>query len=943
MQNRSTPPSSVSAYIRKGDLLAQRDPPATATGALGWVRANLFGSLSDTIISLVLGALILMGGWSALSGLVLRANFEGKTQGEGLLATLMTDLDPRLVEAQRLQAQASDQAQALIARIEGDMADLAALVASADLVSLETETRLGATTRLLPDAIAFRLRFLKDTVPLSRVVELEIYERQLKDPEQTDRPAADVLTLNAAERDYLFEASQPWYRVSPERAAAYKAARDAIATAVNQRQRTDAGRVLTPLPEVRAQIAEVFAGLDRDASRMLFKPSRAALQFNGLVDNVAAMPIITVPESRITKMRKDIFGAERTIDYRGVLAAELAQAQDPDASGLRLNRLVEQIRADLTDADIFLNETVTDFGGFLDPLPASLHAALRDLEFWQSAKFIANPPLSPAQQAAADAGEDVVLLTHEKARNALALLTGSDAPAGRWADASRELLTAFEAQDVQGMRDALAGFQPLIDWGARRNGANWAVVSANPENWNRMLIGSYSQNYVWDLFADDGGFNSEVWRIWMVTLGLILALLPLFVPAARHRILITFSVLYPLYLLFMLSGLAIRFYGFHGPDDPGVWAFVTSQQGRLWLALALLIYIGVMQGVRTRTAFGVTAGPAILVSKVVAGFLFILCIWGNVLNPETASKSILVNNGATGLIGANHPLGQRDDFTPEAIEAQMDALNAQAAEESDPAVAQALRTQAQVLRTARGAAASNRAEFERAVQEGRGTFIVLGHVPTLQWGGLLVTMILGTIGMIMSLPIGIVLAFGRQSTLPIVRWFSTGFIEGIRGVPLVALLLVVVVILPKLLPPGTEVPQLSLALIGICVFGGVYMAEVIRGGLQSLPKGQYEAARAMGLTFWQESRLITLPQALKAVIPAIVNTFIGLFKDTTLVIVVSIFDLLFTVNEQLAGAKAWNGTKLEMLAIVALIFFTLMFSLSRYSIWLEKRLATGHP
>ena len=934
--------TDVRSYVRTGDLLSQRQPPADSSGALGWIRTNLFGTVSDAIISLILGSLILLGGWSAVSGLLLRANFEGKTQGEGLLATFMTDLDATLEDAENLQINASKNAQSLIARIEGDMLDLAALVSSLDLQSLPQATRLGATTRVLPDSIAFRLRFLKDAVPLSRVAELEIYERQLKDISTIEKPSADLLVLNSQEREYLFEASQPWYRVSADRAASYKAARAAIVKVVNGRKRTDSGRVLTPISEVRAQLNEVFENLNYDASQLVFKPSRAALQFNGLVDRVAAMPIITVPESRITKMRKDVFGAERTIAYRGVLAMELAQEQDPEATGSRLSKLVDQIREDMTDADIFLNETVPNFQSFSDPLPSSLLAVLAELDFWDSAKYIANPPLNDSQKAAVEAGENVLLLTWQKASNALALLEGPDAPTGRWADASRDLLAAFASQDVQGMRAALTGFEPLIDWGATRNGANWSVVSDNPENWNRMLIGSYSQNYVWDLFDDNGAINSEVWRIWMVFFGLIVALLPLFLPAARTRAFILFSVFYPVFLLFFLSGFAIRFYGFHGPDQAGAWAFLTSERGRVWAAFGLLGYIGLMQWVRTRTAFGVTAGPAILTSKVVAGFLFILCIWGNILNPEAASKSIIVNNGATGLISKNHPLGLRDDFTPESIEAQMAALNAQAEVESDPVVAQDLRTQAQTLRSARGAAASNRAEFERVVEEGRGTYIILSNVPTLQWGGLLVTMILGTIGMVMSLPIGIILAFGRQSTLPIVRWFCTGVIEGLRGVPLVALLLIVVVILPKLLPPGTEVPQLSLALVGICVFGGVYMAEVIRGGLQSLPKGQYEAAQAMGLTFWQESRLITLPQALKSVIPAIVNTFIGLFKDTTLVIVVSIFDLLYTVNEQLAGSKEWNGTKLEMLAIVALIFFTLMFSLSRYSMWLEKRLATSH-
>ena len=159
--------------------------------------------------------------------------------------------------------------------------------------------------------------------------------------------------------------------------------------------------------------------------------------------------------------------------------------------------------------------------------------------------------------------------------------------------------------------------------------------------------------------------------------------------------------------------------------------------------------------------------------------------------------------------------------------------------------------------------------------------------------------------------------------------------------PLIALLLTVIFVLPKLLPEA-EYPKLGLALLAVCLHGTVYQAEVVRGGLQSLPRGQYEAAQSIGLDFWQMSRFITLPQALKAVIPAIVNTFIGTFKDTTLVIVVSVFDLLTTAEQKITTKTEWNASKPETLIVISLEFFILMFTLSRYSIWLERRLATEH-
>ncbi len=217
----------------------------------------------------------------------------------------------------------------------------------------------------------------------------------------------------------------------------------------------------------------------------------------------------------------------------------------------------------------------------------------------------------------------------------------------------------------------------------------------------------------------------------------------------------------------------------------------------------------------------------------------------------------------------------------------------------------------------------------------------LEPVSTDQFGGLMLNVVIGVTGIAFSLPIGILLALGRQSDLPIVRILCVSFIEIIRGVPLITLLFVAAVMLSYFVPPGTDFNLLVRMLIMVTLFASGYMAEVIRGGLQAIPNGQYEAADAMGLKYWQTMRLIVLPQALKISIPGIVNTFIALYKDTTLVIVIGRFDILGVGNSSLADAK-WQGLSTEVYVFVALFFFVSCFSISRYSLWLEKKLYTGH-
>ncbi|WP_342362667.1 amino acid ABC transporter permease [Terrarubrum flagellatum] len=219
----------------------------------------------------------------------------------------------------------------------------------------------------------------------------------------------------------------------------------------------------------------------------------------------------------------------------------------------------------------------------------------------------------------------------------------------------------------------------------------------------------------------------------------------------------------------------------------------------------------------------------------------------------------------------------------------------------------------------------------------------LPTVPTNLWGGLLVTLVISTVGIVFSLPLGIALALGRRSKLPIVKFFSVVFIEFVRGVPLITVLFMANVMLPLFLPEGFRPDNLLRVLIGVALFSAAYMAETVRGGLQAMPKGQYEGAMALGLNYPQMMSLIILPQALKIVIPGIVNTFIGLFKDTSLVSIVGIFDMLKTVEVSLVDPKwATPVSRASGYAFAALIYFIFCFGMSRYSIWMEKRLSTGH-
>lgn len=217
----------------------------------------------------------------------------------------------------------------------------------------------------------------------------------------------------------------------------------------------------------------------------------------------------------------------------------------------------------------------------------------------------------------------------------------------------------------------------------------------------------------------------------------------------------------------------------------------------------------------------------------------------------------------------------------------------------------------------------------------------LPYVEQERWGGLVITLILATFGIALAFPLSILVALGRrQTSMPAVKALCVVYIELIRGVPLISLLFMASVMFPLFLPEGMNIDKLLRAQIAIILFAAAYLAEVVRGGLQAIPKGQYEAADALGLTYWQKTGLIVLPQALKISIPPLVNTFIGMFKDTSLVLIIGIYDLLNTAKTSIIE-PAWQGFGVEAYLFVAAIYFVFCFAMSKYSQDLERELDKG--
>ncbi|MDQ0027353.1 general L-amino acid transport system permease protein [Variovorax paradoxus] len=218
-----------------------------------------------------------------------------------------------------------------------------------------------------------------------------------------------------------------------------------------------------------------------------------------------------------------------------------------------------------------------------------------------------------------------------------------------------------------------------------------------------------------------------------------------------------------------------------------------------------------------------------------------------------------------------------------------------------------------------------------------GGFLGLAFVENTRWGGLPLTLILSTFGIAFAFPLGILLALGRRSRMPAIKAMCVAYIELIRGVPLISLLFMSSVMLPLFLPEGFSIDKLLRAQLAIIFFAAAYVAEIVRGGLQAIPKGQYEGAESIGLSYWQQTRKIVLPQALKVVIPPLVSTFIALFKDTSLVVIIGIFDLTQAAKAALSD-PAWTGFGVEAYLFIGLIYFVFCYSISRYSRSFERNL-----
>jgi general L-amino acid transport system permease protein len=219
----------------------------------------------------------------------------------------------------------------------------------------------------------------------------------------------------------------------------------------------------------------------------------------------------------------------------------------------------------------------------------------------------------------------------------------------------------------------------------------------------------------------------------------------------------------------------------------------------------------------------------------------------------------------------------------------------------------------------------------------RGGVLGLSYVETSLWGGLPLTLLLASLSMTMAFPIALLIALGRRSNLPAIRSLCTIYVELIRGVPLISVLFMASFMFPLLMPQGFNIDVLIRVLAGITLFAAAYMAEVIRGGLQAVPKGQIEAAATLGLSYWQTQRKIVLPQALAMVVPGIMNNFISTFKDTSLVTIVSMYELTGSMGMALNSDANWRPFKIEGYLFIALIYFVFCFSMSRYSIWIEKQ------
>ncbi len=541
----------------------------------------------------------------------------------------------------------------------------------------------------------------------------------------------------------------------------------------------------------------------------------------------------------------------------------------------------------------------------------------------------------------------------------------------------RDILGAVDVKEVQkAIGDAIsnkdggalqanfAALAPLVDWGAARNGACWTFIRI----WFKQIIyGRYP--------------DQELWRINLAFLILVVAAIPLFIPQVKGKIWIGafLLIIYPLIATYLFAGITrqdiiawpYRLMGWAALALAALSVLPQFMKFRSWsvpVAIILLVFVPLwgLSAPSTWTAGLIYGAPgwSVAVSvllTIVAPLVAVGALFVGGLREFVFERFwlICIGVGLIAFIGFAFPLLAWDPLAgPSPPWAMAVAPAALALAAIAPwgydrsvgpvgrlaylllpvyliAVFLTLVGPPDFLNIAALDWTANATPFFRGVAQ------VLPSVETPLWGGLFLTLVIAGVGIVASLPIGVVLALGRRSTMPIVRAVCIAFIELWRGVPLISVLFMASVMFPLFLPEGMNFDKLVRALVGVALFSSAYMAEVVRGGLQAIPKGQYEAAEAMALTFWKSMWLVILPQALKLVIPGIVNTFIGLFKDTTLVLIIGLFDLLGAV--QLAATnQRWLGFAVEGYVFAGLGFWVFCFGMSRYSIHIERKLETGH-
>lgn len=442
-------------------------------------------------------------------------------------------------------------------------------------------------------------------------------------------------------------------------------------------------------------------------------------------------------------------------------------------------------------------------------------------------------------------------------------------------------------------------------------GACWLFLGAR---WQQFLFGFYPE--------------AERWRVILATVLVIVGFLPLFVEKFEFKssYMVALVVLYPLTAYFLFSG------GTVGVPMPNVDSWLATI---LWFgAIIYGLYRFVWPAFRPGPAGSVDYLLVVLLSFIPFTFVYLAlastAIWGWSAflasfggDLTSVVLSVLLLGG---LLGGLYLLSKGGLRQLGSIAGLLVAF---------PFVAWFVHGLATWVGLSDGAA------FAGDIIRYLGTPISLVEVETARWGGLFLTMVLAGVAITSSLPLGIVLALGRRSDMPVVSSLCVVFIELMRGVPLITVLFMSSVMLPLFLPEGVNFDKLLRALVGLSMFAAAYMAEIVRGGLQAISKGQYEAADALGLGYWQKTALIILPQALKIGIPNIVSLFIGLFKDTTLVLIIGLFDFFNSVQSMTSDAN-WLGLSTEGYVFAAVVYFIFCFSMSRYSMSIERKLDTGH-